>query len=455
MRDLVITLVYLAYLSVGALVPFVAALGYVWVDTFYPQMVSYGLLTNVPVSLLVAVVAVGAYMLLDRKAPPIPGLHLVLALLMVVWITLTTTWAVLPDYAWSKWNWASKTVVFSAFIPFFFRSRVQIEAFLLTWMFAAVIHIVPVGLKTLHGGGGYGMELGVIAGNSLIAEGSTLSTVCALFVPLLLWARRHALLVPERLRTPGFMGYAALCGAAAIGTFERTALVAFGVVAIGLMLRSQRKVLTVVLLGFAILGGALITGQRWEARMRTTETYAGDSSALTRLEVWAWTLHYAEANPLGGGFEVNRISKIETPDGHGGTVVQFGRAFHNSFMELLGEQGWVGLFIFLVLCARSLLSLQRMRRRLRGVEAFAWARDLAGSLQIALFAMMAGGCFVGIAFQPMFWYLFAVTECVRQHVRRAALGGVPAPAAGMAPQVAHPGAAGLGTAGGLASAPLA
>ena len=345
-------------------------------------------------------------------------------------------------------------MAFSAFIPFFFRSRVQIEAFLLTWMFAAVIHIVPVGLKTLHGGGGYGMELGVVGENSLISEGSTLSTVCAMFVPLLLWARRYAQLVPERLRTPGFMGYAALCGAAAIGTFARTALIAFAVVAVGLMLRSRRKVLALVLIGFAILGGALITGQRWEARMHTAETYTEDTSALTRLEIWAWTVHYAEENPLGGGFEVNRISKIETPDGEGGTVTQVGRAFHNSFMELLGEQGWVGLFIFLVLCAKSLLSLQRVRRQVRGMEAFAWARDLAGGLQISLLAVMAGGCFVGIAFQPMFWYLFALIECVRQHVRRAALGGVPAPAAGMVPQIAYPGiaqpgAAGLGTAGSL------
>ena len=264
MRDLVIVLVFLAYLSVGALVPFVAALGYVWVDTFYPQTVSYGLLSGLPVSLMVAVVAVSSYMLLDRRAPPRPGLHLLLVLMMVVWVTLSTTfWAALPDAAWAKWNWAVKTVAFSAVIPFFFRSRIQIEAFLLTWMFSAVIHIVPVGLKTMYGGGGYGMDLGVLGGNSLISEGSTLSTVCAMFVPLLLWARQYSLLIPARLRTPGCLGYAAVAGAAAIGTFARTALLAFAVTAIGVMLRSRRKALTLAMLGIAVLGGALITGARF------------------------------------------------------------------------------------------------------------------------------------------------------------------------------------------------
>ncbi len=461
MRDLAITLVFLAYLSVGALVPFVAALGYVWVDTFSPQAVSYGLLSGVPVSLMAALATLGSYMLLDRRVPPRPGLHFVLVLSMVVWVTLSTfLWAALPDYAFAKWNWATKTVAFSAFMPFFFRSRVQIEAFVLTWIFAAVIYIVPVGLKTMYGGGGYDVDLGVVAGNSLLSEGSTLSTVCATFVPLLIWARRYAQLVPERLRTPGFLGYAVVSGAAAIGTFARTALIAFAVVAIGLMLRSRHKMLTLVLLGFAVLGGALITGERWDARMRTTQTYSSDLSALTRLEVWKWTLHYVENNPLGGGFEAYRLDRIETPDGQGGTFVQVGRAYHNSFIEVLGEQGWVGLFIFLALCARSLISLQRLRRKVRGIETFAWARDLAGAVQIALLAMMAGSCFIGVAFQPIYWYLFALTECVRQHVRRAALGGVPAPTAAMVsyaayPAAPQPGSAALGTASTFSPAPLA
>lgn len=444
MRDLVLVLVFLAYLSVGALVPFVAALGYVWVDTFYPQAVSYGLLSYVPVSLSMAVVAVGSYALLDRRAIPILGAHFWLTALMVIWATLTCTWAVVPDFAWSKWNWASKTMAFSALIPFFFRSRVQIEAFVLTWLFAAVIHIVPVGLKTLYGGGGYGMTLGVISSNSLLSEGSTLSTVCAMFVPLLMWVRQHSLLVPARLRTPGCLGYAALAVAASLGTFARTALVAFGVMAAGMLVRSRRKVLAAVMIVAMVLGGGLITSRQWEARIETTTDYGGDNSALTRLAVWKWTINFANEHPLGGGFESSRVNQIVTTTDRGDTYVQYGRAFHNAFIEVLGEQGYVGLAIFLALCIKTLMSLQRVRRRTQDVEAFAWARDLAGALQLALLVAMAGGMFVGIAFQPIFWYVFALGECVRQHVRRALLGGV-----------AQPAQIGLGAAGGLAPAPLA
>jgi putative inorganic carbon (hco3(-)) transporter len=428
MRDLAILLVFVMYLCVGMPVPFVAALGYVWVDTFYPQAVSYGLLSYVPVSLIVALVAMISYMLFDRRAAPRPGFHLLAAIAMFLWVTASLEWALVPDAAWSKWNWAGKTVAFSALIPFFFRSRLQIEAFVLTWTFSAIIHIMPVGIKTIATGGGYGQELGVVSGNSLLSEGSTLATVCAAFVPLLLWGRRHSTLVPERLRTPGFVGYAALAGAAAIGTFARTTLLAFGVMALGTLFRSQRKVLGLGLLGVMILGGALITGQQWAARMHTTQTYGEDSSALTRLEMWQWTFDFVKDHPLGGGFDVYKTSRIETPIGDTGEVmIQHGRAYHNSFFEMLGEQGWPGLFLFLGLCLRTLMAMQAVRRRTRGSEEFAWARDLASAVQIALLSVMTGGCFVGIAFQPMFWYVFALGESVRQHVRRAELGGVPAP----------------------------
>ena len=422
MRDLIILLVFLAYVSVGTIVPFVGALGYIWVDTFYPQAVSYGLLSHIPVSLIVALVTIGAYMAVDRRDIPKPGMHVALTVSMFVWETMTCFWAVAPDYAWGKWNWAAKTVIFSAFIPYCFRSRVQIEAFLLTWVFAAAVHIIPVGLKTMYSGGGYDINLGVISGNSLLAEGSTLSTVCVMFIPLLLWFRRHSLLLPEKLRSPGCLGYAIVGGAAALGTFARTALIAFGVLTMGLLLRSRRKTLTIVVVGLAVVGAGLITGSRWDARMETTDHYGNDTSALTRLAVWKWTLKFSVTHPFGGGFGSYAVNTIETSNGEGGTLIQHGRAFHNAFIEMLGEQGYVGLGIFLLLCARTLLAMQRVRKRTKGVEQFAWAFDLAGALQLSLLVVMAGGCFIGISSQPIFWYVFAAGECMAQHLRRAEEG---------------------------------
>jgi len=128
-RSLWLLILYLGFVGLGVSTPFVAALGYVWVDTFRPQEVAYILLNQLPVAMIMGVVAIGSYILLDRRSPPRLSLETTLQATMAIWITLTLLWAEVPDAAWTKWDWAFKTLVFATFVPFVIRSRVQMEAF--------------------------------------------------------------------------------------------------------------------------------------------------------------------------------------------------------------------------------------------------------------------------------------------------------------------------------------
>ena len=135
-----------------------------------------------------AAATIAAYLLMDRRSPPRPNLIMVLIVAMGVWVTYTTAFeAVAPEWAWVKWDWAIKTIGFAAFMPFLFRSRVQIEAFLQVYVFSAAIQTVPYGVKTILSGGSYHANLGLLSGNSGLAEGSTLSTVAIMGVPIILW----------------------------------------------------------------------------------------------------------------------------------------------------------------------------------------------------------------------------------------------------------------------------
>ena len=67
LRSLWLLLVCASFLGVSGSAPFVATLGYVWVDTFGPQNVAYILLNQIPVAMIMGAVAVGAYLLLDRR----------------------------------------------------------------------------------------------------------------------------------------------------------------------------------------------------------------------------------------------------------------------------------------------------------------------------------------------------------------------------------------------------
>ena len=96
MRDLVIVLTYVSFLTIGTMSPFVLSLGYVWVDLFGPQFLGWSPLSYLPVSFIIGAAALAAYLLLDRRAPPRNTLPTLLFLLIGLWITATTSWAALP-----------------------------------------------------------------------------------------------------------------------------------------------------------------------------------------------------------------------------------------------------------------------------------------------------------------------------------------------------------------------
>jgi probable O-glycosylation ligase (exosortase A-associated) len=426
-RSLYLCLVYGAFLCAGLVAPFALGLGYVWVDTFTPQYVAYSLLSEFPVSLVMAVATLLAYFAADRKSPPRINAVTVLTLLMAAWVTFTTfNNPVAPEAALLKWNWAVKTILFSAFMPLLFRSRVQIEAFLLVYIFSLMGELLPFAFKTLLSGGSYGTSYGLTGGNTGLAEGSHLTTVAMLVVPILLFLRRHCVILPHT-RAVGlmFLGLAFACFPAAIGTYERTALIGMVVVVIGLWLRLRRRILYGAV-GGAVMAVAIAYGiaanSSWAQRMMTIGQYSQDSSAYTRILVWRWTLDFVHDHPLGGGFNsfyVNTITLPATAD-NPEPIVQHGRAFHSVFFEMLGEHGWPGLALFIVLFAIAFLSLHRTAARAGRLPGMEWCIDLARALQISLVVPLACGAFIGIAFQPEIYYLFALSVMLQHQVAEVA-----------------------------------
>ena len=244
MQDLLLLIVCLMFVTVGFLSPFVLTLGYVWVDVFAPHYLSYGLLLGQPVAFIMGAAAVASYLLLDRKSPPKFTAITALQVALAIWITCTLQWAVVPGIAYVKWDIAIKVAVFATFVPYAIRSRVQIEALLLVYVFSMLGHILPWGVKTLVSGGGYELSLGLLPVNvSLLAESSTVSGLGVMMVALLLWIAGHSAILPKtRLVKVGLFGLMGVCLVATIGTFARTGLVALGVGAATLFWYSKHKI---------------------------------------------------------------------------------------------------------------------------------------------------------------------------------------------------------------------
>jgi hypothetical protein len=112
-------------------------------------------------------------------------------------------------------------------------------------------------------------------------------------------------------------------------------------------------------------------------------------------------------------------------DEYGHEVIEEGRAFHSIYFEVLGEHGWIGLAIFFSIFAVFFLDMRRIRRQVRHRPDLEWLGDLARSLSHSVLIFLAGAAFVGIAFYPLQYYLFALAVSASAALRRAAAAPVP------------------------------
>jgi probable O-glycosylation ligase (exosortase A-associated) len=421
MRDLGFILYLVLLVGLGFKRPFLFVLAFAYIDIVQPQRLSYYLLNSVQVSLIVAALAFVTWLLFDNKkgARFAPRQGLMLLLLVYAWFT--TQSADFPLEAQGKWDWASKALVWAIFLPLALRTRLRIEAYLLFMILSASAIFIVGGIKTAISGGGYGQQIFMLNDNTGLYEGSTGSTFAIAIIPLILWFCRHGTIFPPDWRVKLFAGNLIFaCLLIPIGTAARTGVVCIAAVAGMVMRDMKRRIGYAVLLGAVLLAAIPMLPKDFTGRMDTIAGYEADASATTRLAIWAWTWDYAQANPFGGGFDAYRGSRIQvktTAVQETGSVEKVqtttsedkSRAYHSSYFEMLGEQGFPGLLLFLLIHVGGLVRMEILRRRYKKAEGDqAWISPLATALQHAHVVYLIGSVFVGIAFQPFAYLLVAV-----------------------------------------------
>jgi len=418
-RDLVFIAFLGAFFLAGFRKPFIFVLAYVYIDIVSPQRLTYYLLNSVPISMIAVGLCVAAWALVDDKRDTRVAPRQLLILLLLLYCWLTTRTADFPMEALDKWDWVWKALAFAAFLPLTLRTRLRIESLLLIMILSASSIIIVGGIKTIaSGGGGYGSLNLMVDNNSGLYEGSTISTVAIAIIPLILWFTRHGTVFPPDWKVKGFC-YALVfsCLLIPVGTSTRTGLLCIGLVAVLMLRDTKRKFLYLGLLGIIGLAAVPLLPSAFTDRMSTIKTYKADESASTRLAVWKWTWDYAKDHPFGGGFEMYRQNQIRyDTEKVGGTAgnatvetkltIDKARAFHSAYFEMLGEQGWPGLILWIAINLIGIIRMEVIRQRYRKAPPDqAWIGPLAGALQAAHIVYLLGAAFIAIAFQPFIYML--------------------------------------------------
>lgn len=428
MRDLAFALFLLVFIGIGLRRPFLLVLAYCYVDIVAPQRLSYFLVNSLPISLIVFGLAVGAWLFIDDKKDVRFSMRQFLLVLLLIYCGLTTQSADFPIEAAAKWSWVWKALLWGIFLPLTLRTKLRIEALALTMILCASSIIITGGIKTLAGGGGYGAMQLLVNDNSGLYEGSIISCVAIAIIPIILYLAKYGTIFAPDWRVKLF-AYA-LCFACLlipIGTQARTGLVCIAALAI-LMLRFTNHRFAYV----AIACGALLVAipflpSSFTDRMSTIKEYKADESASTRVAVWKWTWDYAKDHPFGGGFDAYRGNVIkydrENDEGGGADLQEVNdksRAYHSSYFEMLGEQGYPGFLLWFLLHISGLVQMELLHRKYRRTERadMQWVSPFAVSLQNAQIIYLVGCLFVGIAFQPFVYMIIALQIGFWTYMRR-------------------------------------
>ncbi|HTN14121.1 MAG TPA: putative O-glycosylation ligase, exosortase A system-associated [Sphingomonadaceae bacterium] len=437
MLDAFLFLFVMGMLALGLRKPFIWVLAYLYIDIVAPQKIGWTLMPILPISLIAFVAAFAGWLLADSKEGSRFTFRQGLILVLLIYCTMTTLTADFPKEAFEKWGWVWKAMVFAIFLPLTLRTKLRIEAAALVMVLSVGAIIISGGIKTITGGGGYGALYFFVNDNTGLYESSTISCVAIAIIPLILWLAKYGTVFPPDWRVRLFAGALIFsCLLIPVGTQTRTGLLCIGLLAV-LMLRTVKHRFVYMGLGaLALLAAIPFLPKSYTERMSTIESHESDESASTRLAVWKWTLDYVKDHPLGGGFNAflsNSFTykKKVTLDMGGGitqtevqNVTDEARAYHSSYFEMLGEQGWPGLGLWLWLHALGPWQMERIRRRLRKSEdrVDCSLRDLATALQNGQLVYLLGALFIGIAFQPFVLMLLALQIAVWTMVQRREKG---------------------------------
>ncbi|HEY0959530.1 MAG TPA: DUF5935 domain-containing protein [Novosphingobium sp.] len=432
MLDLALAAFVFGLLALGLKRPFLWVLAYLYIDVVAPQKISWFLLASIPISLIVFVLAFGGWLVADSKQGSRFTLRQGLMLVLLAYCGYTTMTADFPVEAADKWSWVWKAMVFAIFLPLTLRTRLRIEATALFMVLAAGSIIITGGIKTALGGGGYGALYFFVNDNTGLYESSIISCVAIAIIPLILWLAKHGTIYRPDWRVKLFA--AALifaCMLIPVGTQARTGLICIGVLAVLSLRTAKRRFLYIALSGVAGLMAIPFLPASFTERMSTIENHQADESASTRLAVWGWTWDYVQDHPFGGGFDAYRGNKIRyrkvSADTAGSTtevaaeyIEDESRAYHSSYFEMLGEQGWPGLSLWLWLHTLGLWQMERLRRRWkdRSGEGQQWQAPLANALQQAQVIYLVGSVFVGIAYQPFVLMLIGLQCALWSYLKR-------------------------------------
>jgi putative inorganic carbon (hco3(-)) transporter len=407
MRAVFFTIFILAVLVQTLSYPFAGVLLWTWFSLLQPQdeAFAFSFTRTIPFNVIIVLVTVLTWLAgRERKLPP-PQFLVIVVGVFLAWVTYNTFYAFDHAQSWPYWNNTWKIFALGLLIATMATTQARIHAIVVTSVLSLFYYGVKGGMFTLLTGGQnrvLGPQL------SIIGDNNQLALALLMTIPLAVYLMRVS---ANRWVKRGLTVAIALTIVSIIGSYSRGAMVALAALALIWVLRTRRRFLYLGMAASALgIALVLMPASIWE-RAGTIQSIlqngsTADPSFHSRTVAWHVAFYYARDHfPWGAGFYGPQLPGIFF---HYFPAEAQTHAAHSIYFQVLGEQGFIGLAIYITIIAAAFWKCSRIIRATRNKPELEWANELAKMLQISLSMFCIAGAALSMAYYDLFVNLLAL-----------------------------------------------
>ena len=408
MRDILVVAIVALGCVAALRRPWIGVMLWTWLSMMSPHRYTWSWAYDAPLAAYAAAATLIGLFLTRERESPFKSPAVVLLVVFTAWATLSWLFGFDPSGDYERWNRMFKINLMIIVALSLLHSKLHVLA--LAWVVTASLAILGVkgGIFTLAGGGSYRVWG---PPGSFVEDNNAMALALVLTIPLL---RFLQLQLHSTLGRWGMGAAMVLCGASVLGSQSRGALLAVCAMVLLLWWRGRSRFIGGIVLVVVAIGLVMFMPETWSERMATITTYEQDGSAMGRISAWWVSWGVALNHPLGGGFNLARdwLFALYSPIPN-----SIPRSPHSIYFETLGNHGFVGLGLFVLMWVVTWRVATHVRREAAAHAQARWCADLASMCQASLLGYAVGGAFLNLSYFDLPYNIMVLIVLARVWIR--------------------------------------
>jgi probable O-glycosylation ligase (exosortase A-associated) len=409
MRDLILSTLLVSGALAAIVRPWIGIIIFAWISIMNPHRLTYGFAYDVPWAQIVVVATFLGILLNAHEIKRIRWTWpFTVFLAFTCWQSITYPFSIYPEASFEMWTKVLKINLMIVVTIAMLQSRKHLEALVWVLVLSLGYYGVKGGIFTLLTGGVHRVQ-GPAA--SYITGNNELGLALVMITPLVYYLSHVA-----RLRTIRYtlLAVMVLCVIGALGTQSRGAMLAAAGMIAFLCAKSPRRL--ALGLGMVFIGAGILAFMPdvWWARMSTILDYEQDESSMGRINAWQFTWNVASEHFFGGGYQMYTPEMFAAYAPNPTPVL----VAHSIYFSPLGEHGYVGLALFLLLWLMTWREAGWPSRHALPPDR-EWAVLLCSMVKVSVVGYLIGGTFASLTYFDLPYYLMAIILITRNVIERS------------------------------------